>query len=299
LSSGDSLVERFDYQGATLVAEVAGVPSSEHIVFLHGWGGSRESLRGIAVLFQHTSQVHLIDLPGFGEAPIPPATWGTVEYTALVERYLLDRIKPPRGDTPDILDILIVGHSFGSRLAIRLAAKGLPGVRGAVLLAAPGLPANGISKRRLRRWGVRGLRRMLVGIRPIVGSKPLDWHSRQFGSTDYLAAGDLRPILIRTVNEDLTESARAVRCPVLLVYGSDDEETPPWLGARYRELMNGRATLEILRHKDHHELYTGTGAHLSAFKIREWLSSGRVSQLGRVGQAGRPGPFGPGEQTNG
>jgi pimeloyl-ACP methyl ester carboxylesterase len=100
----------------------------------------------------------------------------------------------------------------------------------------------------------------------------LAWHTQRYGSKDYLAAGALRPILVATVNEDLTESARASTCPFLLIYGTDDTETPPWLGHAYRELMSDRATLDVLPHKDHH-LYGGTGAHLCAFKIRRWLDT--------------------------
>jgi hypothetical protein len=37
-------------------------------------------------------------------------------------------------------------------------------------------------------------------------------------------------------------------------------------------LLDGHATLEMLPHKDHH-LYSGTGAHLCAFKIRSWLDT--------------------------
>jgi len=92
-----------------------------------------------------------------------------------------------------------------------------------------------------------------------------------------LAAGEsFRSILVRTVNEDLTESAKQSRCPFLLVYGQDDTETPAWLGERYRALIGDRATLHVLPHKDHH-LYSGTGSHLSAFLIRQWLECLDVS----------------------
>jgi pimeloyl-ACP methyl ester carboxylesterase len=77
---------------------------------------------------------------------------------------------------------------------------------------------------------------------------------------------------VRVVNEDLTESARSVACPALLIRGTDDTETPPWLARRYQALLEGRATLEWLPHADHH-LYAGTGAHLCAWKIRSWLQA--------------------------
>jgi pimeloyl-ACP methyl ester carboxylesterase len=261
LAHGSSLVERFEHGGAALIDEVAGADAGRHLVFLHGWGGSRESLRGIGALFQHTARVHLIDLPGFGEAPLPPSGWSTLDYTDLIQQYILERLSG---------EIILVGHSFGSRVSLRLAARRLAQVRAVVLMAAPGLPVRGWSWKRARRAGIRGLRKTLVAVRPVTGMRPLEWHSARFGSKDYLAAGDLRSVFVRTVNEDLTETARSVACPVLLVYGTDDEETPIWLAHRYHELLNGHATLTLLLHKDHH-LYIGTGAHLCAFKIQRWL----------------------------
>ena len=98
------------------MAEVSGAVSGRQLVFLHGWGGSRDSLRGIGVLFQHTARIHLVDLPGFGEAPPPPSSWGTLEYADLVQQYLLERV---HGET------ILVGHSFGARVTLRLAARRL------------------------------------------------------------------------------------------------------------------------------------------------------------------------------
>ena len=81
---------------------------------------------------------------------------------------------------------------------------------------------------------------MLVLAVPLTGSAPVDWHTRRFGSKDYLAAGALRALLVRSVNEDLTESARSVPCPALLLWGTEDRDTPTWLARRYRALMAGQ-----------------------------------------------------------
>lgn len=256
-------VERFENGGGTLVDEVAGHGTDRHIVFLHGWGGSRDSLRGIAALFENSFIVHLIDLPGFGEAPVPPGDWGTSNYADLVQQYLAERVPGP---------FVLAGHSFGGRVSLRLAARHLPRLSAVVLMGAPGLKPIGWSRAKVRRWGIRTLRRLLTLASPLTGAGALDWHTRRFGSKDYLAAGPLRPILVRTVNEDLTECAQAVGVPVLLLWGQDDTEAPPWLAYRFAELMKGHADIEMLPHKDHH-FYTGTGAHLCAFKIRTWLAA--------------------------
>jgi pimeloyl-ACP methyl ester carboxylesterase len=256
-----SRVERFEHGGATLVDEVSGESTAPHIVFMHGWGGTRDSLRGLAGLFEHTHCVHLVDLPGFGEAPPPPDDWDTGSYTDLIQAYLGARRASP---------VLLVGHSFGGRIAVRLAARRLPGLRGVVLIGVPGLPVSVPRRVRVRRAAIRTLRRMLKAVRPVTGSALLAWHTRTFGSKDYLAAGALRPILVRVVNEDLTESVQAIECPVLLLWGSDDAETPEAIAHRFQALLDGHVTLHVLPHKDHHP-YTGTGAHLCAFKIRSWL----------------------------
>jgi pimeloyl-ACP methyl ester carboxylesterase len=254
-------VERFEYGGAVLVDEVLGRAPSRHLVLLHGWGVNRDALRGIAVLFEHTHQVHLIDLPGFGDAPLPPADWGTVHYADLVQQFVLDRLDGT---------VVVVGHSFGGRVAVRLGARRLAPIKGIVLMGVPGLPQPSTSKRALRARGIRGLRKVLVALKPLLGNGPVEWHTRTYGSRDYLAAGELKSVFVRVVTEDLTESARTIACPVLLLYGTDDTETPPWLAVRYQALIGKPATLVLLPHKDHY-LYTGTGAHLVAQKIRDWL----------------------------
>lgn len=263
MPSGAAHVERFEHNGATLVDEICGESSSRHILFLHGWGGSRESLRGIAALFQQTHRVHLFDLPGFGEAPIPPERWGTSEYADLVQHYIVDRLEGT---------VVLVGHSFGGRVSVRLASRRLSQIADLVLLGVPGLPQPALSRTRARRSAVRALRRVLMGLKPVIGDQGVRWHTGRFGSKDYRAAGPLRPLLINTVNEDLTDCVRSIACPTLLVWGTDDTETPPWLAKRFAELLGDKATLALLPHKDHH-LYAGTGAHLVAETMRRWLKA--------------------------
>jgi len=44
------------------------------------------------------------------------------------------------------------------------------------------------------------------------------------GSRDYLAAGPLRPTLVKVVNEDLTSMLAMVQAPTLLLWGDQDQE---------------------------------------------------------------------------
>lgn len=261
MASAPTQLTRFEHKGGVLIDEQWGDPSGTHILFLHGWGANRESLRGVSALFQHTHCVHMFDLPGFGEAPPPPSTWGTIDYADLVQQYVLERVNG---------SVLLVGHSFGGRVSIRLASRRLPQVQGLVLIGVPGLPQPRWSRSGFRRFAIRTLRRLLVALQPVAGAGPVQWHTNRYGSKDYQAAGVLRPVLVRTVTEDLTESAQSIACPTLLIWGTEDTETPPWLATRYKNLIGEKATLVLLPHKDHY-LYSGTGAHLVGEKIRTWL----------------------------
>ena len=58
-----------------------------------------------------------LDLPGFGVAQEPPAAWSTAEYASFVNPVLDDMAGGP---------VVVLGHSFGARVAVHLAAGAAP-----------------------------------------------------------------------------------------------------------------------------------------------------------------------------
>ena len=97
------------------------------VVALHGWGRTRAdwnaTLQGYDAL--------ALDLPGFGATPAPDTGWSTSEYAEWVARVPRRRGRL-RGDRP-----VLVGHSFGGRVAVQLAATSPELVRGIVLTGVP------------------------------------------------------------------------------------------------------------------------------------------------------------------
>ena len=50
---------------------------------------------------------------------------------------------------------------------------------------------------------------------------------KYMGSEDYRnASGVMRQVLVNVVNEDLTEKAKKITCPTLLIWGESDEAVP-------------------------------------------------------------------------
>jgi pimeloyl-ACP methyl ester carboxylesterase len=233
-------------------------PGAPLLIWAHGWGHTHRNLLPVAEALRRTAPSVLIDFPGFGESPIPPAVWGTADYADAAADWLRTLPASRR---------IWIGHSFGCRVGLQLAARHPDAVQGLFLVAAAGLPPRRSLKARMRvaarRWAFR-IARSLTPEGPA-----RDRLRERFGSADYRQAGAMRPILAKTVSEDLTEAARAVRCPVVLVYGENDRETPPEIGERLKSLIPN-AQLYVLRGYDHWNVLTD-GQHQLTHRLSEFL----------------------------
>lgn len=228
------------------------------LVWGHGWGHTYQNLLPLAQAMRRSAHSVLLDFPGFGASPLPPAAWGTADYADAVAEWLAAVKAQP---------LVWIGHSFGARVGVQLAARHPELVDGLFLIAAAGLPRQRSLPQRLRltarRWAFR-LARQLTPEGPA-----RDRLRARFGSADYRRAGPLRPILVKAVSEDLTEIARAVRCPAVLVYGDRDRETPAELGTRFNSLMP-QSRLVVLRGFDHWNVLTD-GRHQITQRLAEFL----------------------------
>ena len=228
------------------------------LIWAHGWGHTHQNMLPLADAMRRRARSVLLDLPGFGASPPPPGVWGTADYADAAAEWLAST---PAGRR------IWVGHSFGCRVGLQLAARHPELVDGLFLIAAAGLPPHRSPWARLRLWVRRGAFRLARHLTPEGAAR--DRLRQRFGSADYRQAGALRPILVKAVNEDLTEVARQVGCPAVLVYGDRDSETPPEQGSRLNALMPG-SRLVVLRGFDHWTVLTD-GRHQIAERLGEFL----------------------------
>ena len=228
------------------------------LIWAHGWGHTHANLLPLAEAMRPSSASALIDFPGFGASPLPPGVWGTADYADAVAEWLA-RLPPGRR--------LWVAHSFGCRVGLQLAARHAEAVDGLFLIAAAGLQPRRSLKARLRLAARRSAFRLMRGVVPEGPAR--ERLRRHFGSADYARAGPLRPILAKTVVEDLSDAAQQVRCPTVLVYGDQDRETPPEMGERLRALIPD-SRLYLLRGFDHWNVLT-EGRHQLAHRLAEFV----------------------------
>lgn len=179
------------------------------IVLLHGWGQNIEMMDMLGRPFEKNFRVIVMDLPGFGKSKEPNQASSVVDYTEYIHQLLVKlQVENP----------ILVGHSFGGRISICYAAK--YGAEKVILLSSPFRP------KQKKKPSVKIMVYKIVKKVKIL--KGLAKHLRdKWGSTDYKNASEInRGTLVKVVNEDLTEYAKKIKCPVLLIYGSNDKDVP-------------------------------------------------------------------------
>ena len=185
--------------------------SQPPLLGLHGWGRNRQDLGSLLNATGHESVAP--DLPGFGASGEPPRAWGAADYAAAVAEHVVAN--------SESAPFLAVGHSFGGRVAVCLAAYHPEAVSGLVLMGVP------LLKPQSRRPPLRYRMVRAAARARLAAPRRLEAARQRYGSDDYRAAtGVMRGVLVRVVNEDYRAELERIECPVALVWGEEDRITP-------------------------------------------------------------------------
>lgn len=191
------------------------------LLCLHGWGGSKESFTELrAALEGKAVRILTPDLPGFGQQHEPDEPWTVDDYTDWVEAYIRDaKIEG---------DLLLLGHSHGGRISIKLAVRESVPITHLYLCAAAGIRHPRHFKR------IIGLTLAKAGkfFLSIPGLKQLQPIGKKFlyrlvRVHDYEKASPvMRDTLVRVTAEDLRPLLAFVHVPTDIFWGTDDRMTP-------------------------------------------------------------------------
>lgn len=178
------------------------------IVLLHGWGQNIAMMKPLGDHFSDHFRITILDLPGFGESDEPKESWTINQYANFLDEFLtaIDVKKP-----------IVMGHSFGGRVAIRYSARN--SIEKLVLFGSPCIRIE----EKLSLY-VRILKKLKT--LPLL-DKFGEYMKKYIGSRDYKAASPImRQTLVEVVNEDLSKYAREIEEPTLLIWGEHDTEAP-------------------------------------------------------------------------
>lgn len=182
--------------------------SGSDIVLLHGWGQNIAMMKPIGDRLQKNHRITILDFPGFGESEEPKTALTVYDYCEILEELLKKlKVKKP----------VIMGHSFGGRIAIIYASRNE--VEKVVLFGSPCIRKEVKPSLKLR---------MLKSLKKIPGINKLEGFAKNhMGSRDYKNASEvMKKILVNVVNEDLSECAKKINVPTLLIWGDRDTEAP-------------------------------------------------------------------------
>ena len=182
--------------------------SGDDIILLHGWGQNIQMMQPLGDLLCNKFRITILDFPGYGNSEEPDEVLGVKDYAMIVHELALKlKIKKPT----------LIGHSFGGRVAICYGA--LYEVNKIVLFGAPCV--------RVKK-GLTLKEKILKKAKTLPGMGRIAEIAKNYiGSTDYKQASPkMREILVKTVNEDLSDYAKKIKAPTLLIWGEDDEVAP-------------------------------------------------------------------------
>ena len=193
------------------------------ILILHGWGSRAKNWNQVKQLLENRGYGVLVpDLPGFGENPQPARPYSIDDYVTWVSDFC---------EKENLSQFLLLGHSFGGAIAIKLVNK-YPEKVGKLVLVAPKL-------KRYKNWKyyvsliLAKIGKVVFSVPGVSLLQPLARKSLYYliGTRDYYQLEVERALIMketfkRVVKEDVTAYLSRIKIPTLIIWGKKDKITP-------------------------------------------------------------------------
>ena len=226
---------------------------SPTLLFVHGLSGSWQNWVENIPHFSHTHRILALDLPGFGDSPMPPWDVSIEAYGRLLHDFC---------SVVEAGDCVVVGNSMGGFIAAdavssdpdrfaKLVLVSAAGVSSARMRKAPADAAARVAAATAPiglRWQERALRRprmRYLAFRQIVRwplrlRRELLWEQFHHGA----AKPGFLPSIQSLVGYDILDRLEEVDIPTLIIWGRDDRVVPSEDAAGYgNRLRNSRTVI--------------------------------------------------------
>lgn len=190
------------------------------ILILHGWAttmsGSRYS-EFAALLAADGHTVFAPDLPGFGKEKLQKPVMVLDDYVAFVDAFLKKK---------KIKKAVIIGHSFGGRIAAKFAVTHPEKIEKLVLAGAPLIKRKLTAKKRVAFLVAKTGKTALSFFTPSFQTISKKLLYRSIGEWDYYKANKLRGTMQAIIREDLFPILPNIQTSTLVVWGENDTFVP-------------------------------------------------------------------------
>jgi len=208
------------------------------LLFLHGWGSNKEIWQGcIRELENERISLYAIDLPGFGASQIPLKPMTVGDYAEIVAEFIKKL---------ELKNVILIGHSFGGRIGIKLVSMRPELIEKLVLVDSAGF-AMDANKKNLANAAAKIVKpifkpKFMQGLRKKI--------YKQIGSDYAETSGTMTATYVKTIEEDLTEDLKKITVPTLIIFGEDDTVTPVSYGEKMHSLVPN-SKFKILKQAGH------------------------------------------------
>jgi pimeloyl-ACP methyl ester carboxylesterase len=214
--------------------------SGKTVLFLHGWGDSKEGFKELASELSKHFTVVAVDLPGFGGTEAPEDGWGIGDYIDFVDGFI---------KKIGVAPYAVIGHSNGGAIAIRgLGSKKLSAQR-LVLLGSAGVRNTYKARKKILRLAAKAAKIATYPLPKRVQNKIKKKAYKTVGS-ELFVAEHMQETFKKVVTDDVQADAAKLTLPTLLIYGANDTATPPSYGKSYNALISG-SELHVLPDAGH------------------------------------------------
>ena len=207
--------------------------SKGNVLLLHGWGVSASIFDSLVeFLTKENFDVYLIDFPGFGESPAPKTPLVLESYSLLVKEFIEKEIKE---------ETIVLAHSFGGRVAIKLASNFPQLIKKLVLIDSAGFVRKGLKNTLIKIFAK--IFKPLFKLQVLSSLKIKVY--KKIGTEDYLSNLELKKTYANIVKEDLTEEMKKISVETIIIWGKSDKTTPLEWGKKMHQLIKNSIFYEI------------------------------------------------------
>ncbi|MDX1672352.1 MAG: alpha/beta hydrolase [Balneolaceae bacterium] len=238
------MIELLTYQYGNITLSYRRSGTGKPLLMLHGWGSSGELMMPLAKNLTDLRTCYVVDLPGFGQSDPPTEPWSVDDYADFILRFVRD-LELNR------IDLLV--HSFGGRIALKLAARedAESFIDKILITAGAGMKPRRNFSYIMKKYTAKLLKAPFLLLPKNTKEKALArlretklWKS--LGSSDYRRlTGVMRETFVKTVNEYLESCLPEIENEVLLLWGDEDQATPLYQGRRMEEGIENAALVVI------------------------------------------------------